>query len=187
MVVGLIVVPAGGGGTFLGGYVTRHFRLTRSGVIKMYMWCQLITVPMALGFLFYCADAPFAGVNRAYGDAKNASSFALDASCNAGCECRAFDYEPSCGADGVQYFSPCHAGCASSAGGGPNFTECACVDEGLSRERTATLGKLDLFLIFGKHINQHYLIWLSLRFKSKFIRHPKQHQHIQYSTSIPAI
>ena len=40
MLVGIIVIPAGGLGTFTGGYITKRFRLTRSQVIKMYIYCQ---------------------------------------------------------------------------------------------------------------------------------------------------
>ena len=31
--------------------------------------------------------------------------------CNEKCYCTTKSYEPICGHDGVEYFSPCHAGC----------------------------------------------------------------------------
>lgn len=37
----------------------------------------------------------------------------LTVSCNAGCSCVRELYNPVCGADGVMYYSPCHAGCKS--------------------------------------------------------------------------
>jgi organic anion transporter 3A len=49
----------------------------------------------------------------------------LTASCNRGCECDMNDVQPVCGADGITYFSPCHAGCTSQ-GTSDNFTNCAC-------------------------------------------------------------
>lgn len=33
--------------------------------------------------------------------------------CNAACSCVRDQYDPVCGADGVMYYSPCHAGCTS--------------------------------------------------------------------------
>ena len=38
----------------------------------------------------------------------------LTAPCNAGCNCFQSYYYPVCGGDGVQYFSPCFAGCKNS-------------------------------------------------------------------------
>jgi hypothetical protein len=67
VIVGLMAVPMGGGGTFVGGYITKRLRLTRSGVIKFYMYFQCVTVPCALGFvIFHCGSLPFSGVNQLY-------------------------------------------------------------------------------------------------------------------------
>ena len=37
----------------------------------------------------------------------------LTDSCNFGCSCDMNDVQPVCGANGLTYFSPCHAGCTS--------------------------------------------------------------------------
>lgn len=50
----------------------------------------------------------------------------LTASCNLGCSCDMNDVQPVCGANGLTYFSPCHAGCTSLLSN-DNFTNCACV------------------------------------------------------------
>jgi hypothetical protein len=31
--------------------------------------------------------------------------------CNDDCNCTVASYDPTCGQDAVQYFTPCHAGC----------------------------------------------------------------------------
>lgn len=51
----------------------------------------------------------------------------LTASCNFGCECDMNDVQPVCGANGLTYFSPCHAGCTSLGANSDNYTNCACV------------------------------------------------------------
>ena len=48
-IVGALVIPAGGLGTFTGGYIAKRFKLSRSQVIKMYIYCQAITIPCVLG------------------------------------------------------------------------------------------------------------------------------------------
>lgn len=39
----------------------------------------------------------------------------LAAPCNSNCSCARSYYDPVCGADGVQYFSACYAGCSSQS------------------------------------------------------------------------
>ena len=36
------------------------------------------------------------------------------------------DVQPVCGANGLTYFSPCHAGCTSFGANSDNYTNCAC-------------------------------------------------------------
>ena len=129
MVVGAIVVPGGGGGTFLGGFITKRFKLTRSGVIKMYMYCQVVTVPLTLAFLLTCPNADFVGVTSPYkSQSLSEGPLQLSAECNADCSCSDYHYDPVCGSDNLMYFNPCFAGCGGAADK-LNYTSCGCIED----------------------------------------------------------
>ena len=132
MFVGAIVVPAGAGGTLIGGYVAKRLKLGRAGSIKMYMVCQAIILPLYLGFLLYCPNGDFAGLNvplsssheilnivpynsswgplaLSYAQSEDSSQFSN--SCNSNCGCLSDNFDPVCSLhEDITYYSPCHAG-----------------------------------------------------------------------------
>ena len=57
MVVGCLSVPAGAGGTLMGGYLLKRLSLDRTGAIKLYLFCQAIIIPLYFGFLIHCPTA----------------------------------------------------------------------------------------------------------------------------------
>ncbi|XP_010873836.2 solute carrier organic anion transporter family member 4A1 [Esox lucius] len=153
---GYMVVPAGGGGTFLGGYIVKKLNLRCRGIIRFCMVCALISLLAIFIFLIHCPNDPMAGVtapypsnlplghqyNEVYNDQyfrqmknfQNGSFFGgnLTVGCNADCHCIRELYNPVCGADGVMYYSPCHAGCSAInhseiATGRKVYSGCGCV------------------------------------------------------------
>nr|XP_040049616.1 solute carrier organic anion transporter family member 4A1 [Gasterosteus aculeatus aculeatus]XP_040049617.1 solute carrier organic anion transporter family member 4A1 [Gasterosteus aculeatus aculeatus]XP_040049618.1 solute carrier organic anion transporter family member 4A1 [Gasterosteus aculeatus aculeatus]XP_040049619.1 solute carrier organic anion transporter family member 4A1 [Gasterosteus aculeatus aculeatus] len=153
---GYMVVPAGGGGTFLGGYIVKRLNLRCRGIIRFCMMCALVSLLAIFIFLIHCPNVPMAGVTAPYqynltGKPKvgqyrdlydepsqrrhrNSSSLEEDLTvgCNAGCNCVRELYNPVCGADGVMYYSPCHAGCSSVnhtdvSSGTQVYSGCSCV------------------------------------------------------------
>lgn len=50
--------------------------------------------------------------------------------CNTTCQCDTSKFSPICGADGLIYFSSCHAGCTVSSldNGKTTFLNCDCID-----------------------------------------------------------
>ena len=120
--VGLIVVPAGGLGTFLGGWVIKRFNLDRGKIILMCISFQFITLPFMMNLLMSCPAPTYASLTS------TATVSTPRSDCRAACDCPSLSYDPVCGSDSVMYLSPCHAGCSVSAAS--NFTDCACVDGG---------------------------------------------------------
>uniref|UniRef100_A0A087YCH9 Solute carrier organic anion transporter family member n=1 Tax=Poecilia formosa TaxID=48698 RepID=A0A087YCH9_POEFO len=140
---GYMVVPAGGGGTFTGGYIVKRLNLRCRGIIRFCMMCALVSLLAIFIFLVHCPNVPMAGVTAPYQTFSSClSSFAslcsssldmnLTVSCNAACNCAREVYNPVCGADGVMYYSPCHAGCTSINHTQPStgrqvYSGCGCV------------------------------------------------------------
>ncbi|XP_073931188.1 solute carrier organic anion transporter family member 4A1 isoform X2 [Castor canadensis] len=126
---GYLVVPAGGGGTLLGGFLVNRFKLRGSGVIRFCLLCTLISLLSFFVFLTHCPNVPMAGVTASYhGSLQPEGHLNLTAPCNAACDCRPEHYSPVCGSDGTMYYSPCHAGCPAATGRGPGGQKHSCAD-----------------------------------------------------------
>lgn len=63
---GYLVVPAGGGGTFLGGFLVNKFKLRCSGIIKLCLVCTLTSLMAIFVFFIRCPNVPMAGVTHPY-------------------------------------------------------------------------------------------------------------------------
>ncbi|XP_045524058.1 solute carrier organic anion transporter family member 4A1 isoform X1 [Pieris brassicae] len=129
LLLGVITVPAGGGGTFAGGWLVKRWRLACAGIIKLCVGATLLAGLFTFSFILSCDDYPFAGITAAYSSPRVPGGDRLLAECNAGCGCAGAPYAPVCGADGIVYFSPCHAACttATTSGTAQLYHHCACV------------------------------------------------------------
>ncbi|XP_046412309.1 solute carrier organic anion transporter family member 4A1 isoform X1 [Neodiprion virginianus] len=110
LLMGLVTVPAGGGGTFLGGYLVKHWNLQCAGILKFCLIATAGCIVFTMCFALSCANLEFAGVTVPYHNTAR-KPLSLESSCNIGCGCSKSEFDPLCGADGITYYSPCHAGC----------------------------------------------------------------------------
>ncbi|XP_017111436.1 solute carrier organic anion transporter family member 4A1 isoform X1 [Drosophila elegans] len=129
LVMGLITVPAGGGGTFLGGYLVKKWNLACSGIIKMCLMATVVAALFTTCFLVSCPNPKFAGVTTGYNLRARSDPPVLLAECNSNCGCSRRNYDPICGINGVMYYSPCFAGCAQEAHADSlkRYHNCSCI------------------------------------------------------------
>ncbi|XP_050774627.1 solute carrier organic anion transporter family member 4A1 isoform X1 [Gopherus flavomarginatus] len=130
---GYLVVPAGGGGTFLGGFIVNKFKLRCSGIIKLCLLCTVTSLLPVFIFFIHCPNMPMAGVTQMYDRSiLLESSLNLTAACNTECDCLREIYSPVCGSDDIMYYSACHAGCKKISildSGKKVYHECSCILE----------------------------------------------------------
>ncbi|KAI6073944.1 Solute carrier organic anion transporter family member 4A1 [Aix galericulata] len=156
---GYLVVPAGGGGTFLGGFLVNKFKLRCSGIIKLCLLCTLTSLMAIFVFFIRCPNVPMAGVTHTYtGSALPGGHVNLTAPCNAACGCLRETYSPVCGSNSLTYYSPCHAGCKKVSeklrNGKKVYKECSCIEnntfpgEAEAGKCTSSCEKRTLLLFF---------------------------------------
>ncbi|KAM9348609.1 solute carrier organic anion transporter family member 2B1 [Symphorus nematophorus] len=135
MMIGGVCIPLAVLGTVLGGVLMRRLNLSVSGASK------LCTAAILLGLfsstpllLIGCPTQTVAGVFPHRSDSLL---------CSAGCRCPQEAFNPVCGSDGVEFRSPCHAGCITvvtdASNKTINYTECRCVG-GLGYASPGTCG-----------------------------------------------
>ncbi|XP_069740213.1 solute carrier organic anion transporter family member 4A1 [Narcine bancroftii] len=131
---GYLVVPAGGGGTFLGGFFVNKLKLRCAGIIKFCITCTVLSLLAIFIVSINCPNMPVVGITSTFNGSFYDGPINLTATCNADCNCLMELYNPVCGADGLMYYSPCHAGCMEfnstiSSNGRKIFHNCLCVME----------------------------------------------------------
>ncbi|XP_048584235.1 solute carrier organic anion transporter family member 4A1-like isoform X2 [Nematostella vectensis] len=131
LAVALILIPGAGGGIALGTMIVKFLGLKDAWTkaARCTFFLQLIGIWTALIFLIPgCSYYNYAGVDVAY---PNSSLTGLRGACNAACNCSVDKYSPLCGPGGLNYFSPCFAGCTTMTRN-RTYTNCACVESAAS-------------------------------------------------------
>ncbi|XP_070838662.1 solute carrier organic anion transporter family member 2B1 [Chaetodon trifascialis] len=135
MMIGGVCIPLAVLGTVLGGVLMRRLNLSVSGAGKLCTAAILLCVFSATPLLLIgCPTQRVAGVFPHSSDAL---------SCSTSCLCPQEEFNPVCGSDGVEFRSPCHAGCTGMEtdinNKAINYTECRCVS-GLGFASPGTCG-----------------------------------------------
>uniref|UniRef100_A0A667Z345 Solute carrier organic anion transporter family, member 2B1 n=1 Tax=Myripristis murdjan TaxID=586833 RepID=A0A667Z345_9TELE len=117
MMIGGVDIPLAVVGIVLGGALMRRLSLSVGGAGRLCCAAILLCMFSALPLLLLgCPTQAVAGVFPH----------------SAACHCPAKDFNPVCGSDGVEFQSPCHAGCVTMETDNVtrkvlNYTDCRCV------------------------------------------------------------
>ena len=129
-VIGGISIPAASLGILGGGLTLFVFKkLTVERLALLVFILTVIEVAIPPLFLLGCDSIIFAGVNSDYPNSTARTNFVLrnlNVSCLSSCDCRVNRYQPIC-SEGVNYFSPCLAGCPNEPTSNGTYIDCSCL------------------------------------------------------------
>ncbi|XP_053162044.1 solute carrier organic anion transporter family member 2A1 isoform X2 [Hemicordylus capensis] len=137
--IGAVNLPAAALGMLFGGIIMKRFGFSLKAIprfsIIVLIFSTLCCLPL---FFMGCSTQKVNGIH-------STSSSLTEDQCNKKCFCSEFLFHPVCGDDGVEYFSPCHAGCTSVSNSSITkvsiYTNCSCIH---SKENSAKTGSCPL-------------------------------------------
>ncbi|CAJ0575699.1 unnamed protein product, partial [Mesorhabditis spiculigera] len=153
MATGLIIVPMGVIGNYLGGKIGERVKNKVPGLLKWCLIFMLLNVLCSASLLLSCPKKEIAGLNTPYKSGErlwteaNEGFNKAEGTCNGpsgeNCQCSRMMFNPVCHEKSqITYLSPCHAGCHQEAKLGFNGTKklfwsgCSCSAQ---HEKAATL------------------------------------------------
>ena len=131
VLVGVCIVVFGALATGLLGEIIKRKKLSHEKVLLIMFIGTAIQLPLMFVFRYVRCDTIQFGGGGGGGGGFDAS---MTLPCNEGCSCLSSSFEPVC-VNGVNFFSPCHAGCTEHE---INFLNCACANASLNYDLTST-------------------------------------------------
>ncbi|KAK7092008.1 solute carrier organic anion transporter family member 2A1-like [Littorina saxatilis] len=136
ILLGVLNILSAAGGTLVGGVVTSRFKLSPVQCLKLMVITTATSVIFnGMGFFLGC-DQPYISMGASSGLPANGNT--TEMTCGGTCQCDDTVFFPTCGADGVNYFSPCHAGCSESLG--MSYGSCSCINATMTSWRKNSTG-----------------------------------------------
>ncbi|KAL6108533.1 slco2a1 [Pungitius sinensis] len=139
LLVGAVNLPALAVGMLIGGVIMKKAGLTLKTIprfcVAMLSVSTLLFIPL---FFMGCPTQKVSEVNH-----YQIGEYGSLPRCYSNCSCPASAFHPVCGSDGVEYISPCHAGCTNFTKVANNthrvqlYTNCRCISGSQSNARPA--------------------------------------------------
>ncbi|XP_039601648.1 solute carrier organic anion transporter family member 2B1 [Polypterus senegalus] len=152
LLIGGVNIPAVVLGVVIGGVIMKRLQMSIKDSAFMCTVAIFLCIGLAIPLLFLgCATQKVAGVNFQY--SSNLTNETAD--CYRNLSCNENEFNPICGADGIEYKSPCLAGCSKPNDVNHNiinYTDCKCISkndqEGLASPGTCGSSCTHLLLPF---------------------------------------
>ncbi|XP_035659874.1 solute carrier organic anion transporter family member 4A1-like [Branchiostoma floridae] len=113
---GLSMIPGFAIGSLVGGWISKKIGVDCKKLLRFILIMYTISGMGICVYLMYCKDPP-----KAYGQLNN------NMTCADSCACADNLYNPVCGENGMEYQSPCHAGCTALNHTTMVYSNCSCI------------------------------------------------------------
>ncbi|XP_035270000.1 solute carrier organic anion transporter family member 2A1 [Anguilla anguilla] len=134
LLMGSMNLPMVAVGMLVGGVIMKRAGLSLKAIPRFSLAMLLVSILMCVPLFFMgCPTQQVAGVNTGYRDQEKPRPTAI---CNLNCSCPKTAFNPVCGSDGMEYISPCHAGCTNFSTDPQNprriqaYSSCSCILDG---------------------------------------------------------
>ncbi|KAG9341582.1 hypothetical protein JZ751_019095 [Albula glossodonta] len=109
LLMGAMNLPMVAVGMLLGGVIMKRIGLSMRAIPRFSVAMLLISIMLCVPLFFMgCSTQRVAGVNIVYSHQDGLRTVPM---CTKNCSCPKTDFNPVCGSDGIEYVSPCQAGC----------------------------------------------------------------------------
>ncbi|XP_063058068.1 solute carrier organic anion transporter family member 2A1 [Engraulis encrasicolus] len=142
LLIGAVNLPSMAVGMLLGGIIMKKTGMSLRVIPRFSVAMLLISVLLCVPLFFMgCPTQRVAGVYpRPEVSSITTASRGSVASCISDCSCSSSAFNPVCGSNGVEYISPCYAGCSNYTRDPNNsfrvlaYTNCSCIGGGSARQ-----------------------------------------------------
>ncbi|XP_063771617.1 solute carrier organic anion transporter family member 2A1 isoform X2 [Pseudophryne corroboree] len=120
LLIGAVNLPFAALGMLIGGIIMKRYCFSVKVIPRFALGVLLFSVMLCVPLFFMGCSTQKLGI----------PSDSMNMTCNQRCSCPQYAFHPVCGSDGVEYLSPCHAGCSSYNTSSSIYDGCLCISKG---------------------------------------------------------